>query len=140
MSFDRGRSQDATKARTELRGEPSRAAAKLVRTHAIAAMAAARRLCDVPNLAEITLSGVDPATGETIDRNLDPRAKEMRTLALACIEEYERQHADEQHTDSYVTANVPVGGFKKGTTACGEHRAATLSETDAAPAGALQLN
>ena len=48
-------------------GEPSRAAAKLVRTHAIAAMAAARRLCDVPNLAEVTLSGVDPATGETIE-------------------------------------------------------------------------
>ena len=76
--------------------------------------------------------------GHRVYRNLDPRAKEMRTLALACIEEYERQHADEQDPDSYVTANVPVGGFKKGTTAFGEHRAATLSETDAAPAGASE--
>ena len=76
--------------------------------------------------------------GHRVYRNLDRRAKEMRTLALACIEEYERQHADEQDPDSYVTANVPVGGFKKGTTAFGEHRAATLSETDAAPAGASE--
>ena len=77
--------------------------------------------------------------GHRVYRNLDPRAKEMKTLALACIAEYERLHAQDADPDSYVTANVPVGGFKPGTTTFGEHRAAALSETDAAPAASDEV-
>lgn len=45
--------------------------------------------------------------GHRVYRNLDPRAKEMKALALECIAEYERQNPLDD--DAYVTASAPVG-------------------------------
>ena len=39
-------------------------------------------------------------------RNIDPRAKEMKKLALDCIQEFERRNC--QDRDAYVTASAPV--------------------------------
>ncbi|CAH0374325.1 unnamed protein product, partial [Pelagomonas calceolata] len=39
-------------------------------------------------------------------RNIDPRAKEMKKLALDCIAEFERRNC--QDRDAYVTASAPV--------------------------------
>ena len=39
-------------------------------------------------------------------RNIDPRAKEMKKLALDCIQEFERRNC--QDRDAYVTASAPA--------------------------------
>ena len=44
--------------------------------------------------------------GHRVYRNIDPRAKEMKKLALDCIAEFERRNC--QDRDAYVTASAPV--------------------------------
>ena len=44
--------------------------------------------------------------GHRVYRNIDPRAKEMKKLALECIQEFERRNC--QDRDAYVTASAPV--------------------------------
>ncbi|KAJ8601221.1 hypothetical protein CTAYLR_003293 [Chrysophaeum taylorii] len=60
--------------------------------------------------------------GHRVYKNVDPRAKEMRRLALACIAERERQDAIDNDPDAYLTSSAPVG----------------LSPTDAIPAAEIR--
>ena len=44
--------------------------------------------------------------GHRVYRNIDPRAKEMKKLALECIQEFERRNCTDR--DASVTASAPV--------------------------------
>ena len=47
--------------------------------------------------------------GHRVYRNLDPRAKEMRVLAIRCIAEFEKASAAAADADAYLTSSAPVG-------------------------------
>mmetsp|Transcript_11706 Transcript_11706/g.37262 ORF Transcript_11706/g.37262 Transcript_11706/m.37262 type:complete len:517 (+) Transcript_11706:25-1575(+) len=47
--------------------------------------------------------------GHRVYKNHDPRAKEMRRLALDCIAERERLDAAEADEDAYLTSRAPLG-------------------------------
>ena len=51
--------------------------------------------------------------GHRVYRNLDPRAAQMKRLALECIAEYETRNAENEDEDAYVTAPYPVGSAQQ---------------------------
>ena len=71
-----------------------------------------RNVSRIPEFLSRAKDKADPfklmGFGHRVYRNLDPRAKEMKKLALECIAEYEKIHAAEADPDSYVTAAIPV--------------------------------
>ena len=58
--------------------------------------------------------------GHRVYRNIDPRAKEMKKLALECIQEFERRNCTDR--DAYVTASAPVTASATGANAAGSPR------------------
>mmetsp|Transcript_23630 Transcript_23630/g.81781 ORF Transcript_23630/g.81781 Transcript_23630/m.81781 type:complete len:240 (+) Transcript_23630:439-1158(+) len=83
-----------------------------------ACMAMLREIGDASRIPEFLAKAKDKTDpfklmgfGHRVYRNLDPRAREMKRLALQCIATREGIDAKAQADDAYITAAVPVEQF-----------------------------